>query len=146
MIAEELHSISKRSEVEGALKRYVGRRRFRSAAVQGLSRFASDIIIRGFDTPLKVKFTPEFAVENLNYAGVVTKLLQPLLPIFFSIQFNFLYAGFSNEPFALEPIRDFFLLTPTLVAGGVAIDAFLGGEAFESASALLSEIMDAIEL
>jgi zeaxanthin epoxidase len=26
----------------------------RSAAVQGLSRFASDIIIRGFDTPAKV--------------------------------------------------------------------------------------------
>lgn len=146
VIAEELHGISKRSEVESALRRYVGRRRFRSAAVQGLSRFASDIIIRGFDTPLKVKLSPSFSVENFNYAGVVTKLLQPLLPIFFSIQFNFLYAGYSNEPLALEPIRDFFVLTPSLVAGGLAVDALLGGEAFESLSALFSEVMDAIEL
>jgi len=35
--------------------RYKDRRLVRSAAVQGLSRFASDIIIRGFDTPAKVE-------------------------------------------------------------------------------------------
>jgi zeaxanthin epoxidase len=36
-------------------RRYKDRRLVRSAAVQGLSRFASDIIIRGFDTPAKVR-------------------------------------------------------------------------------------------
>ena len=54
---------------------------------QGLSRFASDIIIRGFDTPCKLGFYDgKFVCENLNYAGVVTRVLQPILPVFFAIQ------------------------------------------------------------
>lgn len=83
------------------LKQYQGRRLIRSAAVQGLSRFASDIIIRGFDTPAKiVKDESAFGgirFENFNYAGIVTRMLQPILPIFFTVQFNFLYDGWKNE-------------------------------------------------
>jgi len=86
--------------------------------VQGLSRLASDIIIQGFDTPAKLELDPTLPggirAENLNYAGVVTRLLQPVLPVFFSVQFNFLYSGWRNEPFALEPIRDFFVLAPAV--------------------------------
>ena len=100
MLAEELEGATKRSEITERLKSYQRRRLVRSAAVQGLSRFASDIIIRGFDTPAKVvweegKALPRF--ENFNYAGIVTKMLQPILPIFFAVQFNFLYEGYRNE-------------------------------------------------
>lgn len=66
----------------------------RSASVQGLSRFASDIIIRGFDTPAKIV---DGNFENFNYAGIVTRLLQPILPVFFTVQFAFLYDGWRNE-------------------------------------------------
>merc|ERR1712124_217998 len=115
-----------RTEADIALTNYRNRRLVRSAAVQGLSRFASDIIIRGFDTPAKIV---DGRLENFNYAGVVTRLLQPILPIFFSVQFNFLYSGWKNEPLALEPIRDFFLLAPAvLTAGSLALDVVGGAE------------------
>merc|ERR1719460_3603752 len=45
VISEVLTSTEKRSDVQIALKSYRNRRLTRSAAVQGLSRFASDIII-----------------------------------------------------------------------------------------------------
>ena len=35
--------------------------------------------------------------ENFNYAGIVTRLLQPILPVFFTVQFAFLYDGWRNE-------------------------------------------------
>merc|ERR1712086_758962 len=100
VITEELSSATSRKEVTKKLKNYAQRRQVRSAAVQGLSRFASDIIIRGFDTPAKIVWNegeslPRF--ENFNYAGIVTRMLQPILPIFFIVQFNFLYDGFKNE-------------------------------------------------
>ncbi|GKY94469.1 hypothetical protein MPSEU_000412800 [Mayamaea pseudoterrestris] len=99
VIAQELGSVTKRSEVATKLKKYQNRRLVRSAAVQGLSRFASDIIIRGFDTPAKIVKAEDGSLrfENFNYAGIVTKLLQPILPIFFKVQFNFLYDGWENE-------------------------------------------------
>merc|ERR1711939_1036457 len=83
-----------RADVAEALATYKDRRLVRSAAVQGLSRFASDIIIRGFDTPAKIV---DGRFENFNYAGIVTRLLQPVLPAFLQIQFNFLYEGWRNE-------------------------------------------------
>merc|ERR1719152_699921 len=106
-ISEELTAVSRRSEVAGALQSYRDRRLTRSAAVQGLSRFASDIIIRGFDTPCKVGFNDgKFVFENVNYAGVVTRMLQPILPIFFAVQFNFLYDGYRNEDkYSLEQLK-----------------------------------------
>jgi len=71
VLKEELGNIKTRTEIEGALSRYRDRRLIRSAAVQGLSRFASDIIIKGFDTPAKLV---NGKIENFNYAGVVTKV------------------------------------------------------------------------
>lgn len=97
VIAEELSSAKSRDEVESKLDKYRGRRLIRSAAVQGLSRFASDIIIRGFDTPAKIILKDGVKFENFNYAGIVTKILQPILPIFFRVQFNFLYDGYRND-------------------------------------------------
>jgi len=105
IISEEVTKIQSRSELTGALQTYRNRRLTRSAAVQGLSRFASDIIIRGFDTPCKIGFYDgAFLFENVNYAGIVTRLLQPILPIFFKIQFAFLYDGWRNE-FSVEDLK-----------------------------------------
>merc|ERR1719484_343969 len=98
VIASKLSGVSRRSQVEDALSEYRDTRLTRSAAVQGLSRFASDIIIRGFDTPCKLGFYDgKFVCENLNYAGVVTRMLQPILPVFFAVQFAFLYDGWDNK-------------------------------------------------
>ncbi|KAL3938779.1 MAG: hypothetical protein SGARI_001612 [Bacillariaceae sp.] len=100
VLAQELGVAKRRREVTNRLNSYSQRRLLRSAAVQGLSRFASDIIIRGFDTPAKIiweegKVLPK--LENFNYAGITTRMLQPILPLFFSVQFNFLYEGYRNE-------------------------------------------------
>ena len=99
VLSQELREASKRSQVDGLLQHYQSRRLVRSAAVQGLSRFASDIIIRGFDTPAKISRDENgnVAFENFNYAGIVTRMLQPILPIFFMVQFNFLYSGWRNK-------------------------------------------------
>lgn len=100
VLSQELNKVSHRNQIQQALQEYQSRRLIRSAAVQGLSRFASDIIIRGFDTPAKIvrdETTGEIRFENFNYAGIVTKLLQPILPIFFMVQFNFLYDGYDNR-------------------------------------------------
>ena len=35
--------------------------------------------------------------QNFNYAGIVTRLMQPILPVFFTVQFAFLYTGWKNE-------------------------------------------------
>lgn len=139
VLSELLTKMKRRSDTESVLVEYRNRRLARSAAVQGLSRLASDIIIKGFDTPCKFVTEPSPRLENFNYAGVVTRLLQPVLPIFFSVQFNFLYSGWKNERFALEPIRDFFLLGPTIVGGALLVDGLLGGEAAEVVTAWFSE-------
>ena len=100
VIAQELESATKRSQIPDKLRQYQSRRLVRSAAVQGLSRFASDIIIRGFDTPAKItrdEETGQIRFENFNYAGIVTKMLQPILPLFFTVQFAFLYDGWRND-------------------------------------------------
>ena len=46
----------------------------------------------------------KLVVENLNYAGVVTRMLQPILPIFFAVQFAFLYDGWQNR-FSLKQVQ-----------------------------------------
>merc|ERR1712182_134392 len=98
VLSEELKGLTSRTEADIALTNYRNRRLVRSASVQGLSRFASDIIIRGFDTPAKVVNDDQgLRFENFNYAGVVTRLLQPIMPVFFMVQFNFPYEGWRNE-------------------------------------------------
>jgi zeaxanthin epoxidase len=120
-ISEEITNLGSRAEIGDALATYRNRRLTRSAAVQGLSRFASDIIIRGFDTPCKIGFYDgKFVCENLNYAGVVTRMLQPILPIFFAVQFAFLYDGYENR-FSLEQLK---IGLGFLVLGGLVLAAF----------------------
>jgi len=99
VIVQEVEKCKTRNELADALNTYRNRRLIRSAAVQGLSRFASDIIIRGFDTPSKIVKAEDGSIkfENFNYAGIVTSFLRPILPIFFAVQFAFLYDGWKNE-------------------------------------------------
>lgn len=145
VIAEELEGAKTRKEVTGKLESYARRRQIRSAAVQGLSRFASDIIIRGFDTPAKITWEdgkPKF--ENCNYAGIVTRMLQPILPIFFKVQFNFLYDGWKNEfgidlvaALSFVTIGGVILLLSAGVVGEAGIAASIGLEAFIGAEGVL---------
>jgi len=156
VLQQELGSVQTRSEIESKLSTYRQRRLVRSAAVQGLSRFASDIIIRGFDTPAKIvrdEETGEIRFENFNYAGIVTKMLQPILPIFFSVQFNFLYDGWENEmaldlgaALGFTVIGGLILLLGAgavgeagIVFGGFGLDTLIGGETFEAIMASLQD-------
>merc|ERR1719282_1905795 len=147
VIADKLQHVSRRSEVAGVLQEYRDTRLTRSAAVQGLSRFASDIIIRGFDTPCKLGvYDGKFVCENLNYAGVVTRFLQPILPVFFAIQFAFLYDGWDNKwsPTQLKIGLSLLFFGVILLAAfaatagtevaflGGGLEAFLGLEAVEA--------------
>jgi len=160
VISEQLTSLSSRGEIEGALQGYRNRRLTRSAAVQGLSRFASDIIIRGFDTPAKLGFSGgKLVAENLNYAGVVTRLLQPILPVFFAVQFAFLYDGWENK-FSLKQLQiglsifafgSLFLIAFAATAGsevafaGAFAESILGAEALEGLSVWATEQSAAIQ-
>jgi len=132
VIVQELSTLKSRDNISKALKNYRSRRLIRSAAVQGLSRFASDIIIRGFATPAKISIlNSKLQMENINYAGVVTRLLQPVLPVFFWIQFNFLYDGWENK--GIDVVSGLGLLVfggliVAATAGGVELGALIGGE------------------
>jgi len=156
VINQELSEATKRSEVVSKLQNYQRRRLIRSAAVQGLSRFASDIIIRGFDTPAKiVRDENGIRFENFNYAGIVTRMLQPILPIFFVVQFNFLYDGWENKRSVdLASALGFLLvggLIATLSVGtlgeaglgvGLGADAVFGTEGLLDFDAIVSSIQD----
>jgi len=121
--------------------------------VQGLSRFASDIIIRGFDTPAKIVTKDGLKFENFNYAGIVTKMLQPILPIFFSVQFNFLYEGWKNN-FAIDfnaairfaLVGGFILVIAagsveeSALFAGLGLEGLFGAEGFEAILANLQDI------
>jgi len=126
VISQELKSAKSRSEIDDKLQAYRSRRVVRSAAVQGLSRLASDIIITGFDTPAKIILEGGLKLENFNYAGVVTSLLQPVLPLFFNVQFNFLYSGWRNDARIDLKAAVAFLLLGGLI---LTLGAGLTGEA-----------------
>jgi zeaxanthin epoxidase len=158
VLAQELGDLKSRKQITGALQKYQRRRLIRSAAVQGLSRFASDIIIRGFDTPAKIvrdAETGEIRFENFNYAGIVTKLLQPILPIFFMVQFNFLYDGYQNKRQIDVPATLGFTLLGGLlllvlsfelaevgVGLGLGAEALLGAEGALDADAIVTAVKD----
>jgi zeaxanthin epoxidase len=152
VISQELKSLKHRGEIGGKLDNYRSRRLIRSAAVQGLSRLASDIIVSTFDTPFKIVLDGGLKFENFAYNSVVTAMLKPVLPIFFKIQFNFLYEGWRNElAIDLKAGLGFLLIGGLilLIAGGFAaeqllglelgLEAIFGAEGFEG---LLSQIQD----
>eukprot|EP00599_Poterioochromonas_sp_BG-1_P011385 CAMPEP_0173159056 /NCGR_PEP_ID=MMETSP1105-20130129/16832_1 /TAXON_ID=2985 /ORGANISM="Ochromonas sp., Strain BG-1" /LENGTH=471 /DNA_ID=CAMNT_0014077317 /DNA_START=268 /DNA_END=1680 /DNA_ORIENTATION=- len=64
VLADELCSITDKSQIPSALQSYYQRRIVRSAIVQGMSRFSSDIIISQFSTPFNLK---EFLKEGFSY-------------------------------------------------------------------------------
>merc|ERR1719221_863283 len=97
VISQELKSAKNRGEIDDKLQAYRSRRVVRSSAVQGLSRIASDIIIQGFDTPTRIKLEGGLTLDKLSPLGVLTSFFQPILPLFFNVQFNFLYSGWRNE-------------------------------------------------
>lgn len=158
VISQELATATRRSEVAEKLKNYQNRRLIRSAAVQGLSRFASDIIIRGFDTPAKIvrdEKTGELRFENFNYAGIVTKMLQPILPIFFNVQFSFLYDGYKNEggidfkaALGFLTFGGFIALLTAGTLGeaglgvGLGLDAVFGAEGLIDLDAIVTGVQD----
>lgn len=158
MLAQELQKLKSRKQIASALTTYQRRRLIRSAAVQGLSRFASDIIIRGFDTPAKIvrnETTGEIRFENFNYAGIVTKMLQPILPIFFVVQFNFLYDGYKNKnPIDLKAALGFTVLGGVVLALlsfelaeagiglGLGAEALMGTEGALDADLITNAIRD----
>jgi len=159
VIYEELEKLETReqSTIQAAMRSYQNRRKARSAAVQGLSRFASDIIIKGFDTPVGVKFPRKdedgkwhgFEFEHATYNGFLTRALQPVLPVFFSVQFNFLYSGWANERLALEPFRDLLVLGPGVILGGLAIEALVEGEGLVALQGIVdglpTELLEALQ-
>merc|ERR1712032_1492601 len=111
VMSQELKSASIRSDVPGKLQNFRSRRLVRSASVQGLSRIASDVIINTFDTPAKIVMKDGLKFEKCNYEGIVTRMLQPILPLFFNVQFNFLYDGWKNEgAFDLKAALGFLFL------------------------------------
>lgn len=158
VLSQELGGLTSRKQVVSALRTYQNRRLIRSAAVQGLSRFASDIIIRGFDTPAKIvrdEATGEIRFENFNYAGIVTKMLQPILPIFFVVQFNFLYDGYENKKLIDFPaflgftvLGGFLLLILSFelaeagIGLGLGAEALLGAEGALDADAIFAAFKD----
>jgi zeaxanthin epoxidase len=147
VISDELSTVTSRKQITDKLKNYQNRRLVRSAAVQGLSRFASDIIIRGFDTPTKLVWEEGQAlprIENFNYAGIVTRMLQPILPIFFIVQFNFLYDGFRNKnsidlvaAFTFLTVGGLILLLSAGVVGEAGVLGVFGVEAFLGAEGII---------
>lgn len=92
VLTNMLRDVKKRSQIPGTLKKYYSSRIVRTAAVQGLSRIASDLIITQFDTPAKMTMSPFKMDMPGGMRSVMTSLMQPVLPIIFWLQFNYLYS------------------------------------------------------
>lgn len=105
VLADELCSITDKSQIPEALQNYYRRRIVRSAIVQGMSRFSSDIIISQFTTPFSLK---EFLKEGLSYKylnpqSILTWYLKAFLPLIFHAQFGYLYS-YAPSSFSKEKI------------------------------------------
>uniref|UniRef100_A0A7S4CI63 FAD-binding domain-containing protein n=1 Tax=Eutreptiella gymnastica TaxID=73025 RepID=A0A7S4CI63_9EUGL len=90
-----LAEVTDRRQIPRKLQEYYWKRIVRVSAVQGLSRYASDVIISTFDTPWS--FMDD--VQPLTYSSFCTTLLRPVLPIIFLLQFGYLY---SYHPATME--------------------------------------------
>mmetsp|Transcript_17260 Transcript_17260/g.31830 ORF Transcript_17260/g.31830 Transcript_17260/m.31830 type:complete len:612 (+) Transcript_17260:54-1889(+) len=156
VLEQELKSAKSRNEISSKLDTYRSRRLIRSAAVQGLSRIASDVIVKGFDTPAKIVLDGGLKFENFNYAGIVTKLLQPILPIFFTVQFNFLYDGWRNDfPIDFRAALGFLIIGGAILVvgsgalegfelGALGLDAILESEAIQGSIAGVQEFFEGL--
>lgn len=106
VLTEELCDVTSKDQIEGALQSYYRKRIVRSAIVQGMSRFSSDIIISSFSTPFSFS---EFMEEGLSYKylnlpSLLTWYLQIFLPYIFYAQFGYLYS-FAPSNFDADTIK-----------------------------------------
>ena len=99
-----------KSQIPDALQSYYRRRIVRSAIVQGMSRFSSDIIISAFSTPFKFsEFLKQGAsYKYLNFSSIMTWNLQSFLPLIFYAQFSYLYS-FAPSGFNASKIKELVL-------------------------------------
>lgn len=155
VLAQELRSATNRGEINDKLQTYRNRRVIRASTVQGLSSFASDFTFYGLSTPAKIYFDGGLKFENCNYAGIATKLLQPILPVFFNVQFNFLYRGWANE-MAIDykaALGIFFIgLSVLLAAAGIegeigaglgfGLEAIFGGDSLIVLGSRITQLGD----
>lgn len=106
VLANLLSEVDDKDQIPSALQEYYKQRIVRSASVQGLSRFSSDVIISAFSTPFKMsEFMEEgFGYKYLNFKSLATSYLQVFLPIIFYAQFAFLYS-YTPSAFRKEKIE-----------------------------------------
>merc|ERR1719336_833487 len=98
-ITEKLRAVTDRSQVPSALQDYYQSRIVRTAAVQFLSRIASDLLLDTFTFPWKPSegFDAPYGKDrgDFNKDAVLINYLRYILPAIFNVQFTFLY---SNHP------------------------------------------------
>ena len=92
VMGEKLAMVNDSSLVGDALQDYYRSRVFRTSAVQGLSRLASDLIINAFDTP----WSPADKLGT-TWRSYSTTFIKPFLQfVIFPLQFLFLYSFFPT--------------------------------------------------
>jgi len=95
-LMERLGQVTHRSQVPDKLQDYYRFRIVRSAAIQGLSRIASDLLLSTFCFPWKPSegFSAPYGRGrgDFNYDAVLVNSLKYLLPAIFTAQFTFLYS------------------------------------------------------
>jgi len=104
VLTQKLRELRHRSEVPAALQDYYRARILRTAAVQFLSRIASDLLLDTFTFPWKPSegFNAPHGKDrgDFNKDAVLINYLRYLLPGIFNLQFSFLY---SMHPFTWKP-------------------------------------------
>ncbi|GAB5370570.1 hypothetical protein AAMO2058_001504300 [Amorphochlora amoebiformis] len=94
VLAEELAAVTDKDQIQKALYNYRMRRQVRTAAVQGLSRFGAEMLLRFFDHPTRFELkdgSPQ--VINFGYNSLLMTAWKVLgvLDTVFKIQFSYLF-------------------------------------------------------
>merc|ERR1719361_3384251 len=101
MLMQKLGEVRHRSEVPGALQDYYRSRILRTAAVQFLSRIASDLLLDTFTFPWKPSegFDAPHGKDrgDFNKDAVLINYLRYILPAIFNVQFTFLYSSHPHQ-------------------------------------------------
>lgn len=99
ILTNMLKEVTHRSQIPSTLQSFYRTRIVRTSAIQGLSRIASDLIVKNFDTPMKVTMSPFKVDAPGGINSMMTSLMKPVLPLIFYAQFMYLY---SFHPVALK--------------------------------------------
>lgn len=94
VLADELAKVDSKADVSKALRSYQGRRQFRTAIVQGLSRFGAEMLLRYFDHPARLEMKGGFPqIVNFGYFSLLMSLWKVLkvLDASFVAQFSYLF-------------------------------------------------------